>query len=86
MKLNCIVLDVSTVQRMIITKLVNNNPSLRLVGDYSNVIETKKCMSVQSVDLLFLDIEMSVINGFEFLDVLKVKPQIFSSLQKQNTP
>lgn len=76
MKLNCVVVDDSTVQRMIITKLVNNHPSLRLVGDYSNAIETKNCMSVQSVDLLFLDIEMPVINGFEFLDVLKVKPQI----------
>lgn len=76
MKLNCVVVDDSTLQRMLIVKLVNNHPNLRLVGDYSNAIEAKNCLTVNAVDLVFLDIEMPVINGFAFLDVLKVKPQI----------
>jgi DNA-binding LytR/AlgR family response regulator len=76
MKLNCVVVDDSTLQRMLIVKLVNNHPNLRLVGDYSNAIEAKNCLTVNAVDLIFLDIEMPVINGFAFLDVLKVKPQI----------
>jgi DNA-binding LytR/AlgR family response regulator len=33
-------------------------------------------MSIHSVDLIFLDIEMPIINGFDFLDGLKNKPQI----------
>jgi len=61
---------------MIITKLVNNHQSLNLVGDFSNAIEAKSCMSIHSVDLIFLDIEMPIINGFDFLDGLKQKPQI----------
>jgi DNA-binding LytR/AlgR family response regulator len=76
MKLNCVVVDDSTLQRMLIVKLVNNHPNLRLVGDYSNAIEAKNCLTVNAIDLIFLDIEMPVINGFAFLDVLKVKPQI----------
>jgi DNA-binding LytR/AlgR family response regulator len=76
MKLNCVVVDDSTLQRMLIVKLVNNHPNLRLVGDYSNAIEAKNCLTVNAVDLIFLDIEMPVINGFAFIDVLKVKPQI----------
>ncbi|MDG1871827.1 MAG: LytTR family DNA-binding domain-containing protein [Flavobacterium sp.] len=63
-------------QRMIIAKLVNNHTSLNLVGDFSNAIEAKGCMSVNDVDLIFLDIEMPVISGFDFLDGLKIKPQI----------
>ena len=76
MKLNCVVVDDSSIQRMIIAKLVNNHPNLHLVGDFSNAIEAKNCMSVHTVDLIFLDIEMPVISGFDFLDGLKVKPQI----------
>lgn len=76
MKLNCVIVDDSSIQRMIITKLVNNHPNLHLVGDFSNAIEAKSCMSIHAVDLIFLDIEMPVISGFDFLDGLKTKPQI----------
>lgn len=76
MKLQCIVVDDSSIQRMIITKLVKNHQSLNLVGDFSNAIEAKSCMSIHHVDLIFLDIEMPVIDGFDFLDGLKSKPQI----------
>jgi chemotaxis response regulator CheB len=41
MKLNCVVVDDSSIQRMIISKLVNNHPSLHLIGDFSNAIEAK---------------------------------------------
>ncbi len=76
MKLNCVVVDDSSIQRMIIAKLVNNHPNLHLVGDFSNAIEAKSCMSVNNVDLIYLDVEMPVISGFDFLDGLKTKPQI----------
>jgi hypothetical protein len=39
MKLNCVVVDDSSIQRMIIS--VNNHPSLHLIGDFSNAIEAK---------------------------------------------
>lgn len=76
MKLNCVVVDDSSIQRMIIAKLVNNHPNLHLIGDFSNAIEARSCMSIHTVDLIFLDIEMPVISGFDFLDGLKTKPQI----------
>ncbi|NGY37123.1 response regulator transcription factor [Flavobacterium sp. XN-5] len=76
MKLSCVVVDDSSIQRMIISKLVNNHPSLHLIGDFSNAIEARSCMSIHNVDLIFLDIEMPVISGFDFLDGLKIKPQI----------
>jgi len=76
MKLNCIVIEDSAVQRMIVVKLANNNPQLNLVGDFSNAIEALNCMKIHDVDLIFLDIEMPVISGFSFLEGLKTKPQI----------
>lgn len=76
MVLNCIVVDDSSLQRMIITKMVNNNHNLQLIGDFDNAIDAKNCLTVYKVDLVFLDIEMPVINGFDFIDGLKSKPQI----------
>jgi len=76
MKLNCLIIEDSAVQRMIVARLVNNHPQLNLIGDFSNAIEARNCMSIHSVDLVFLDIEMPVINGFSFLEGLKTKPQI----------
>ena len=76
MKLNCVVVDDSSLQRMIIAKLVTNHPNLNLIGDFSNAIEAKNCLTVYQVDVVFLDIEMPVISGFDFIDGLKVKPQV----------
>lgn len=76
MKLNCIVVDDSAIQRMTITKLVNESTNLNLVGDFANALEAKNAINNNSVDLIFLDIEMPLINGFDLLDGLKDKPQI----------
>ena len=76
MKLNCIVVDDSALQRITVTKLICENQNLQLIGEFSNATDAKNCISTKSVDLVFLDIEMPVINGFDLLDGLKVKPQI----------
>ena len=76
MKLRCAVVDDSSIQRMSIVKLIQEHPSLNLLAEYKNALETKKGLNEQEVDLIFLDIEMPVINGFELLDVLNNKPQI----------
>ena len=76
MKLNCVIVDDSAIQRLVVAKLVNSHANLQLVGEYSNAIEARSCITTQKVDLIFLDIEMPVINGFAFIDGLKEKPQV----------
>lgn len=76
MKLNCIVIEDDVIQRMINVKLASSHPDLNLIGHFSNAKEAKNFISSHAVDLIFLDIEMPFINGFGFLDDLKVNPQI----------
>jgi DNA-binding LytR/AlgR family response regulator len=61
---------------MSIVKLVKQHPALNLIAEYSSAIDTKKGLNSIEVDLIFLDIEMPIVSGFELLDVLKNKPQI----------
>lgn len=76
MKLNTIVVDDSSIQRITIAKLISEHPNLKLSGDFSNALEAKSHISNNQVDLIFLDIEMPHITGFDLLDGLKIKPQI----------
>lgn len=76
MKLNCIVVDDSAIQRILVTKLVDENKSLNLMGEYPNAVEAKIALSNQNVDIIFLDVEMPILSGFNLIDGLKDKPQI----------
>jgi DNA-binding LytR/AlgR family response regulator len=76
MKLNCIIVDDSSIQRMAVAKLILNHPSLNLIAEYSNAIEAKNGLKTNNVDLIFLDIEMPVLNGFDLLESLKNPPQV----------
>ncbi|WP_289063466.1 LytTR family DNA-binding domain-containing protein [uncultured Zobellia sp.] len=75
-KLTCVVIDDSKTQRTAVAKLIKNHINLRFLADYKNAVEAQKHMEKNNVDLVFLDIEMPLINGFQFLDSLKNRPQI----------
>lgn len=76
MKLTCIIVDDSTTQRLAVSKLVSTNKNLTLLAEYSNAIEAKQGIKKEEVDLIFLDVEMPIINGFDFLESLTKSPQI----------
>lgn len=76
MKMNCIIVDDSTLQRMSVSKLIKNHPSLTLVAEYSNAIEAKNGLKNENVDLIFLDVEMPIVSGFDLLESLNEPPQV----------
>ena len=76
MKLKSIIVDASSMQRMAVAKLVNNQPHLALVAEYSNAIEAKNGLKNHEIDLIFLDVEMPIINGFDLLEALENPPQV----------
>ncbi len=68
--------DDSTTQRLSAIKLIKKHPRLELVNEWNNAIEAKNGLLETKVDILFLDIEMPVLNGFDLLDDLENKPHV----------
>ncbi|SMG48046.1 LytR/AlgR family response regulator transcription factor [Arenibacter troitsensis] len=76
MKLRSIIVDDSSMQRMAVAQLVNKHPNLTLVAQYSNAIEANNGIKNNEIDLIFLDVEMPIINGFDLLESLENPPQV----------
>jgi len=75
-KLKSLVVDDSSLQRLSITKLVKDHPNLILVAEHNNALDTKRELEHSKIDLIFLDIEMPILSGFDLLDNLTEKPEI----------
>lgn len=75
-KLKCVIVEDSDLQRMTLERIVKSHPDLVLVTTFRNAIEAKNGINNRSVDLIFLDIEMPLITGFELLETLNYKPQV----------
>ena len=74
--MNCIIVDDTQLARTALKLLISQVDFLSLTQECSNPVDAFNYLQKESVDLVFLDIEMPVINGFDFLDGLKTKPQI----------
>lgn len=74
--LKTVIIDDSELQLKFVGKLVNKHPSLVLEGVYDSAVAAKRGLKDNSIDLIILDVEMPVIDGFDFLDTLENKPQV----------
>lgn len=71
MVLNCIIVDDDKTSQAILSALVGNNPILNLLEIANNGREALELTKKYNPDLVFLDVSMPVMNGFEFLDQLE---------------
>jgi two-component system LytT family response regulator len=73
---NCIIVDDEPLAQLVLDRYVAQTADLRLVEKCANAIEAFNALEKQSVDLMFLDIKMPVINGIAFLKKLDKKPAV----------
>ena len=69
--INCLALDDEPLALDIIEAYVKKHPELRLVARCNNTAEASEILKKQSIDLMFLDIQMPGINGFEVVKALQ---------------
>jgi two-component system LytT family response regulator len=75
--LQCYVLDDEPDSRVLIAKFIDKVPFLYLCGESGNEIEALFEVRKLKPDLVFLDIEMPEMNGFEFIESLgETRPKI----------
>lgn len=72
--INCIVVDDNDVDRLAIEDYIQQSEGLQLLGSFSNPIESLEVLKMKLVHLLFLDIDMPVINGVDFFKTLANPP------------
>ncbi len=75
-KLTAIIIDDESLARQIIKKYLEAYSSIELIADCSNGLEGIKKINELRPDLIFLDIQMPKINGFEMLEILEEPPVI----------
>lgn len=77
MVLNCIIIDDDKLSRKVIEEFVNRTESLNLVSSYSSAVDAINVFNIgEEINLIFLDIEMPMMTGLEFLKTLSDPPQI----------
>jgi two-component system LytT family response regulator len=83
-QMNCLIVDDEPIAREIIKAYCSHLPFLTVVAACGNALEAKTMLQTQQIDLLFLDINMPVLNGISFLKTFKNPPQvIFTTAYKE---
>jgi DNA-binding LytR/AlgR family response regulator len=75
--MNCIIVDDDKLSCKVIEGYVNKYSTLNLIGSYSDSIEARNILTRRhDIDLIFLDIMMPEMNGFDFIGSLESPPNI----------
>lgn len=82
--LRCIAVDDEPLALQIVSDFAEKHPRLCLLRTFSNPLDAKKFIEKESVDLLFLDVDMLEINGVDFAHSLSPRPLlIFTTAHKK---
>lgn len=84
MKLKCLIVDDEPIARQIVEKYCSYLPDIDIVGSCGDALMAKEIVSAQEVDIIFLDINMPVLDGLAFVKILRKQPQIiFTTAYKE---
>lgn len=74
MSIDVIVIDDEPLAINIIKNYISQVEELNLAKTFGNALNAVRYLQNNSIDIVFLDINMPVLNGFDFLESLSVKP------------
>ena len=74
--LKCIAIDDEPLALRQLTSYISKIPYLELAATFNNALEAQQMLTGQSVDLIFVDINMPDLNGVDFVRGLIERPMI----------
>jgi DNA-binding LytR/AlgR family response regulator len=75
--MNCIIVDDDKLSCKILEGYVNKSTSLTMIGSFSDSVTARNILTQRhDIDLIFLDIVMPEMNGFDFIGSLDFPPNI----------
>lgn len=75
-ELNILIIDDEELARVLLENYAARVPNLKLKGSYANPLKALQVLQDQSIDLIFLDIQMPEMIGTDFLKSLSQKPMV----------
>lgn len=83
-QLRCLIVDDEPIARDIVQSYCSHLDQLAVAASCGNALEAKQILQQQQIDLVFLDINMPVMDGVSFVKTLKYPPQIiFTTAYKE---
>ena len=74
--MKAIIIDDEPLARMMVKEYLQSYPHIRVVEECNDGFEGMKAIQHHQPDLIFLDIQMPKINGFEMLELIDNPPQV----------
>ena len=74
--IRCLAVDDEPLALELLEDNISKVPFLQLVAACDNAMEAMKIMQQESIDLIFLDIQMPGLTGLQFIQTMTVKPMI----------
>lgn len=76
MKYKCIIVDDEELARELIERHLSQLNGFELIASCASAIEAHSILQNNMVDLIFMDIEMPVLKGTDFIKNLKIQPKV----------
>ncbi|MDT7827097.1 LytTR family DNA-binding domain-containing protein [Pricia sp. S334] len=76
MMMKCAIIDDSATHRALLEQFIENHSRLSLSGSYRNGVEAKNNQCEMNADIVFIDVEMPFVDGFDVLESFSRQPQI----------
>ncbi len=73
---SCIIIDDEPLARSIVVEYLMSYPEIKILAECSDGFEGMKAIQSLQPDLIFLDVQMPKINGFELLELIDNPPAI----------
>jgi two-component system LytT family response regulator len=74
MKINCVIIDDEQLARDLLREYIGTLPDINIIGECGQGKDAIELIDTKKPDLIFLDVQMPGMNGFEVLDSIEHDP------------